>query len=175
MKKWLLIVLLVLLIILFGVGITAYYYVFVDFYDSDASSNTNIGGTVKKYVNKTSIAGIDEINFLLTSLGAGSLHNPPLSSDTPKIRAYIDDRIFNTEIIDGRFYTKEGGIDNEDIIIRSTNQEVMSIVLSDDLKNAVKASVRTGKTSIEMVTGKIKLAAKGYLKIYENVAGESIE
>lgn len=170
-----LIVFLVILILLLGFAIFAYLYVAGFFHSNTPKTIEQDGQKSKEYIiNKSSTIGIGEINYMLRKIGAANLHNPPLSKDTPKIEVRIDERVFNTEVVDGKFYTNKGEIENEDIRIRSSNNEFVDIVLAKNLNQAIQDSVSSGRTRIEMVAGKLKLAAKGYLQIYEAVTGESL-
>ena len=65
------------------------------------------------------------------------------------------------------FVGKLSEIEGEDIIIRTSKEEGAKMVLDRDY---IKESFRSGQSSAELVAGKLELAAKGYLKIYDELS-----
>lgn len=95
-----------------------------------------------------------------------NLHNIPFTSITPKILIYIDNQAYNVEIKEGNIFIMPGEIQNEDIILITTSEEILKM---SDNSNYAKDSVSSGKTSIEFTAGKIILFAKGYLSLYKEL------
>ena len=101
------------------------------------------------------------------------MHNPPFSTDVPKIRFILEDTIiYNSEVIDGSIKTYEGDIDDPDIAISTTKKEVIQAMLAKDMTGFMKDSVANGKTNIDMLASQIELASKGYLQMYNDIASE---
>jgi hypothetical protein len=116
----------------------------------------------------------DYINYVLHAMSAWKLHNPPLSSNKPKIRVIVDEEIYNSEVDDGVISTFVGDIEDPDIAIITTKREVIQAMLVEDMTEFMKLSVAEGRTTIEMLAGQLELASKGYLQMYEDVTGESL-
>lgn len=115
----------------------------------------------------------DYISYLVFAIGGWKLHNPPLSDDTPKIKIVADSDTYVSEIIQGQISTHKGDIENEDIIIRTTKEEIVDIISSDNREEKVKESVSAGRTALELKAGYTTLFSKGYLSIYKDLTGES--
>jgi hypothetical protein len=135
------------------------------------------GGGGRPLVNPTeglsfeeAVAQFDEnfVYYLLVSIGAGELHTPIFSSDTPKILFYIDDEVYNAEVEDGRILVERGEIEEEDIIIRTSKEEGVKMVMNS---NYVSESFASGGSSFELVADNLELAGKGYLGIYSALGG----
>ena len=65
-------------------------------------------------------AAFDErfVYYLLFSIEAYNLHNPPLSQDKPRILLLVGDKIFNAAIDSGKIIVGGGDITDEDVIMR---------------------------------------------------------
>lgn len=111
------------------------------------------------------------IFYLLYNIKAYNLHNPPLSSDRPKIEVDVGDEVFKAVIDDGMINVSRGDIIGEDIIIKTSKEEV--ILMMDD-KEYIEQSFELGKSEIVLVAGKTTLFAKGYLSMYTELTGKSI-
>lgn len=119
------------------------------------------------------IAVFDErfVFYILFSIKSYNLHNPPLSSDTPKIEFYIDNDVYRAEIVKGAINVEKGDIADEDIIIRTTKEE--AVKMTQD-KKYITQSFNSGKSTIELISGKTELFSKGYLSMYTELTGKSI-
>jgi len=119
------------------------------------------------------IAEFDEefVYYLLVSIKAYNLHEPPLSSDKPKIEFLIDSEVFNAIVDDGRIVVEKGQIDSEDMSISTTTEEAVLMVQN---RNYVQDSFVTEKSTIELKAEKSTLFAKGYLSLYTELTGKSI-
>lgn len=120
-------------------------------------------------IDKTTV-GINQINLVLYNIEAYELHNPPFSSNTPKIEFVIEEDIYNTEIVKGKITTKKEAIENPDLKIIMPKEEFLFILNSDDLKKSLQDSVNNGNTKIEILAGNTELFVKGYLSLYQEIA-----
>ncbi len=123
---------------------------------------------------KEAVLGFSEeyIDYLVFSIGGWKLHNPPASSETPKIKVIVDSDVYVSEIINGEIKTKRKEINNEDITIRTTREEIVNAILSSDMGNYIKQSVQEGKTVLELKADYTTLFSKGYLNIYKELTGK---
>ncbi len=103
------------------------------------------------------------IYYLLVSIKAYDLHNPPFSSNIPKIEIYVDKDIYYGKISEGKITVGKGNIENPDITIRTTKEEAVKMIQN---KNYIADSFKNGLSSIELNAGKLELASKGYLNLY---------
>ena len=119
------------------------------------------------------VAQFDEsfVYYLAVSIGAYNLHNPPLSSNKPKIEIFVDEEIYNIVVRKGEIEVGRGGIEGEDIVIRTSVEEAVKMVQD---REYVRESFLAGRSSIELVAEKSTLFAKGYLSLYTELTGESI-
>jgi hypothetical protein len=111
------------------------------------------------------------ILYLLYNIKAYQLHNPPLSSETPKIEIILEDASFNAIIEKENIIVSEGSIENEDIQIITTKKEAI-LMIKD--ANYIKDSFISGKSSINLLADKTTLFTKGYLNIYNELNPSSV-
>ncbi len=168
-KKYWVSVLIVLLVVVVG-GLSYVYF------PQNKGGGSGGGGSVVKnpvagLSDEEAIAQFDEsfVSYLLYSIGAGNLHNPPLSKDTPKILIVIEEINYNAEIVDGRVIVKKGKIENGDIIIVTSREEGVKMLRD---RNYFKSSFVDGKSAISMIAGNTELFSKGYLEMYNGLVGE---
>jgi len=109
--------------------------------------------------------------YLLYNMKAYNLHNPPLSSDYPKIELDVGGEIFSASVKKGLVSVTDVQILNKDIIIRTTKEEAVKMIRDKDY---ILQSFGDGKSTIEFVAGKTILFAKGYLNFYNSLTGKSI-
>lgn len=173
--KWMLISFLVIIII-FLILIILYLFFFHKNYDSlynERITNNQLVNPLGNYSEEEAINLFNEdfVYYILYIIKAYNLHNPLLSSDTPKLEFIIDDLIFNAEIVKGEIMVDSGSIDKKDIQIRTTKKEAINM-LKDEAY--VSVSFEEGKSAIELVSGKAILFEKGYLSLYTELTGKSI-
>lgn len=113
------------------------------------------------------------IDYLIFAIGGWKLHNPPLSDDTPKIKVIVEGEVYVSEIIKGEIKTEKKEIENEDIVVKTTREEVVNLMMSSDMNDYIKQNVQEGKTIVELKASYTKLFSKGYLNIYKDVTGKS--
>ena len=109
------------------------------------------------------------IKYILILMRAYNLHNPPLSSDTPKMEFDMEGEKFNAEVIKGEIYVNEGPIEGEDVRINSNWGE--AVVMSQGLEY-VKTSFGSGRSTIEQVCDTKICFLKGYKEIYDELSTE---
>lgn len=114
------------------------------------------------------------ITYILNEMGFYKIHNPPLSSDVPKIEINVGGTIFNSKVAKGIISTFESSSDNPDLRIITTREEVINAIKKPE-ENYMIDSAKSGKTQIEMIASKQTLFSKGYIAIYEELTGDSIE
>lgn len=110
----------------------------------------------------------EAITYILIFFKAYNLHNPPLSSNTPKIQFQIGSHNYNSEIIFGEIYTNSGEIPNPDIKIKTSKEEFIKMVFDYDY---LKESINSEKSSIDLVKDKTELYLKGYNELYSEMFG----
>ncbi|MDP1695545.1 MAG: hypothetical protein Q8L29_01375 [archaeon] len=167
-RHWFLIVFLILLVLC---GLI-YYTLFYKTYNVQSE-------TSGQSVNPVSDLSVEEaviqfnsgfVSYLLYNIGAWQLHNPPLSSDTPKIEIDVGDEIYNAVVEKGNINVQKGKIDSKDIIIILTKEEAVKMMKDS---NYVKESFKSGGSRIELVAGETTLFLKGYLKLYNELSDEN--
>lgn len=111
----------------------------------------------------------DLIKYILVLMKAYNLHNPPFSSNTPKMEFDMEGEKFNAEIIQGEIYIDEGRIDGEDVRVHSNWGE--AVVMSKGL-DYIKTSFGSGRSTIEQVADDKTCFLKGYKEVYEELSTE---
>lgn len=110
------------------------------------------------------------IKYLLYRINADELKNLPFSSDTPKIEIKLDEETYNAEIIKKSVKVGKGEIENEDIVIRTTKEEIIKTMREEQY---LATSFKDGLTSIQLITTKTELFGKGYLQLYQELSAKS--
>ncbi|MBT4135550.1 hypothetical protein HOD75_03285 [archaeon] len=114
------------------------------------------------------------INYIIIALGAGNLHKSYTGYGNPIIELNIDGEVWTSEISNS-LVTSKTSSEKEDLRISLTRREAIEAILSPDIKSFMKTSVINGNTQIEMVAGKVELASKGYLAMYNGITGEDVK
>ena len=104
------------------------------------------------------------IKYVLILLKAYNLNKIPFTSDTPKIQIYTDNNAYFAEVVNGDIFVESEIIENSDIIIRTTYEEMFKMAENEEY---IEESFGSEKSSIELVSSKPVLFAKGYLSLYE--------
>ncbi|MBI3334600.1 hypothetical protein HYZ97_03880 [Candidatus Pacearchaeota archaeon] len=111
------------------------------------------------------------VYYLLAASKAYNLHNPPLSSDTPKIEIVVGDDTYSAVIEDGEILVAQSALENEDIrLITSTNEAAKMV----KYPSSIKESFGSGSSQVELLASKTILFSKGYLNLYTELTGKSI-
>jgi len=137
--------------------------------DSKSNSENSLSGNSVSSTKEITqeINPLDAIKSMASALGLSSLHNPPFSSDTPKIQVYLSDSPYSIEVISGKVSAKQSNIQNPDLIIKTNLEEIGKMVADKDY---IKQSFNSGNSNIEIVAGEMTLLLKGYTKIYSSIA-----
>lgn len=164
-------------VFLLGLGIGVAYYVFgVDFifFSPDGGDFITISNPVIGLSDEEAIEQFDEnfVLYLMARVGAGELHNPPLSSNTPKIEFDLGGEFYYVEIRGGGIYVGEGRVEGEDMVIVTSKSEAVKMIRDAQY---IGDSFRNGGSSVELVVGKPKLIAKGYYGLYKELTGKEIK
>jgi hypothetical protein len=158
------------------IGIVFFFAVCISLSNSDAAKtdspsqdkNSLLGNLAPQNYDKSEEIDLSEsIKSMALILGLNELHNPPFSSDTPKIQVYLSKSPYSVEIINKEILVRQSLIKNPDLIIR-TNIEEAGKMSSD--KNYIKESFNSGNSEVEIVAGKMTLLLKGYDKVYSKIA-----
>ena len=120
----------------------------------------NIGNISTEEIEK------ELVNYASIVLKLYNLHNIPFTSITPKIQIYVEKNPYLVEITKGVIIIDSKAINNPDIIIRTTYEEVFKIIENEDYAGE---SVSLGKTTVEAVADKFTLFAKGYLTLLDEI------
>lgn len=134
-----------------------------------ANANQN---SSSPFTGENIIINETHITYLLNEMGAYNLKS--YLGDTPKIEVDVDREKFNSEIKEGIIETKSGGIENADIKVALSKEELINVALADDPSLYIKDAVSSGKISVKLVASYSKLFAKGYLSLYQKITGSSI-
>lgn len=138
---------------------------FIEFELNSSEGNKSIF-IEESIMGELNISNIELIKYTFTILKLYNLHNIPFTTITPKIQIYLNQDIYSIEIKKGDIIIKEEEIQNEDIIIRTTNEEILKMNKDD---NYTKESISSGKTTIEKVANDFILFSKGYLNLYKEL------
>jgi hypothetical protein len=176
--KWAIILGIILLVIL--ILLIFFYYALYsprnEIKYSAQGSNSSGGGLVNPVIGISNEQAVSEFNesfvyYLLYSIKAYNLHNPPLSSSKPIIQIYVSNDPYYAIIDKGAINVNKGTSDKKDIIIRTTKEEAVKMLQS---KEYVATSFESGTSSIELVESKSLLFGKGYLNLYTQLTGKSV-
>jgi len=165
---WISIMLVILLII--------FLFFYIALFDSN-NEGVYTGRVIENPVlglsDEQALLNFDEsfVFYLLYNMKAYNLHNPPLSSDYPKMEVDVGGEIFSANVKKGLISVRSAQILNRDVVIRTTKEEVIGMIRN---KNYIQESFNDGSSSFELVASKTALFAKGYLNFYNGITGKSI-
>lgn len=162
-----------IILVLLLVGVFFFYFALAGKnYDSVYSTRT-IKNPTDGLTLEQAVVKFDEsfVYYLLYSVKAYNLHNPPLSADTPKLEMHVGDDIYNAEIKKGEIVVNRGAIEGEDGVLITTTEEAVKMVMDGE---NIQESFGSGKSTVELKGEKSTLFAKGYLGLYTELTGKSI-
>ncbi len=168
--KWLKILIIILIILVILIGIL--FYIAFRPFDSR--------GEKIELINPASGLSVEEaakqfnesfVLYLLASIGAGELHNAPLSSEKPTIEIKVDEKNYWAEVDKGVIRVSAGKADGEDILIVTTALEAVKMMNN---KVYIEDSFKARHSGIELKAGRTTLFGKGYLRLYQKLTGESV-
>lgn len=165
---WVSIILVVLL-----VGVIFVYFALFNPNNERIYAGKDVENPVTNLTDEQAVLLFDEkfVFYLLYNLKAYNLHNPPLSSDTPKIEVKTEDKIYNAEIKNGMIEISKGEVADGDIAIITTKEEVVKMMRE---QKYIMQSFTDGKSEIELIASSTTLFAKGYLNFYNEIKGKSV-
>ncbi len=170
MKKLIFALIIVLVLLVGTIGVlAAYAFNLIDFgggSSSKSAGKSTLKNPTEGLTDEEAALKFDEsfVYYILVSIGAGKLHNPPFSSDTPKIEFYIGEEVFSAEIIDGSINVAKGEINGNDIKIRTSRFEAVKMTRN---RNYISESFSEGNSEVELIASKTRLASKGYLSLMD--------
>ena len=153
--------------------IIALFYYYVLYSPNNQRLYQNLVNPVSNLSVQEAVVNFDDsyIFYLLYTLKAYNLRNPPLSSDNPKISIMVENRTYYSIIQNGLIKVYPGVTTGEDIVIVTTREEIVSMIKD---KSYVQESFSSGRSSIALLAGKTTLFAKGYLNLYTEATGKSV-
>ncbi len=108
----------------------------------------------------------DFVLYLLYTIKAQRLHNPPLSKSTPKIEVFVDEDVYRAEVIDNVIYVGRGRFSAKDIVITTSAREAVQMLRD---QSHIVESFAQGNSHLEIIEDKVTLFAKGYREIHNEV------
>ncbi len=160
-------------VVLLFIGMLFFYFAMFKPARINSEFEKTLANPASNLTNEQVVEVFDErfVQYLLYSIKAYELHNPPLSSDTPKMEIVAGEDVYNAVIIDGVIEVGKGPLKNKDIVIKTSKIEVAKMLKDQDY---VTKSFFEGMSTIDLVAGKTNLFAKGYLNLYTQLTGKSI-
>jgi hypothetical protein len=174
-KRGLWIILGVVLVVLLVVAMFLYIALKGPDYSSRYTEGTQILENPTKGLSlEEAIDRFDEsfVYYLMVSVEAYNLHNPPLSKSRPRMLVLVGEDIYTVVINKGDIEVvkgEEGG--GEDIIFRTTTEEAVMMIQN---RVYIEESFRQGRSRLETKESKSTLFAKGYLGLYQDLTGSSL-
>lgn len=179
-RRAVILIIVFLILIVLG-GILSYFVFFGKSKTSSERSGATVssGGGGKALVNPAAGLSIEEavnkfdesfVFYILVNIKAYNLHPPMFGSDTPKIEFYVGNALYNSEIVEGKIKVGKGEIADKDIIIWTSAVEAVKMVQDS---NYISESFKSGASKVELIAGNIELASKGYISLYNELAGSS--
>ena len=173
-KIWPFILGIILLILLVGV----LFFYFATASPSSPKIENIVNNPIEGMAFQQALLGFNEdyVNYVVFAIGGWKLHNPPLSDEIPKIKVIVDDEIYISKVNEGKTTTEKKQADaeyHEDIIIKTTKNEIVNAILSLNIKEYLQNSVEQGKTSLKLQASYTDLFSKGYLGLYKEMTGKS--
>jgi hypothetical protein len=143
-------------LLLYGIELIAFALTFFYFYSS-RNENSPVG-----IYNES--AQKETVKSLITALKLQNVHDVPVMGLTPRIQVYIkEDKYFvNTyylEIIRGSIIVKDGVSNQTDIVIRTTQDEILKTINDTTY---MKESLSSGRTVVTKTTSNFVLFTEGY-------------
>lgn len=152
------------------------FYYFVSFNPNNESlysDENKINNPVENKSFEKALQDFDDsyVYYLLYSIKAYNLHNPPLSSEQPAIKITLEDEVYYSLIQNGLIKIYKGDFDKPDIEIVSTKAELIK-VLQD--REYVKTTFANKASSLNLIADKTTLFSKGYINLYTELTGKTI-
>ncbi|MFA5071365.1 MAG: hypothetical protein WC511_03290 [Candidatus Pacearchaeota archaeon] len=126
--------------------------------------NNQYEGVYSEHIQK------ELIEALFTSLNLEGIHSIPYLGMNPVIQIYIEENdyfvnSYYLEVIDGAVAINDGLVKDKDIIIWTTEEEILKVM---ENQTYIKESLVSGRTSIEKASSDFVLFSKGYPDLFIN-------
>ncbi|MEK6819972.1 MAG: hypothetical protein AABY03_02125 [Nanoarchaeota archaeon] len=108
----------------------------------------------------------EALHYALVELQIYNLHDIPFTSQSPRIEVEIDTNTYAVEVINGEIEVNVGDVKKEDIIIKTTQEEIIKMVNNEGY---AQESFSSGNSEIEKVANDFVLFSKGYLDLYNEL------
>ena len=133
-------------------------FILVVFYIYSSRNPTEPQGVYSENAQK------ETIKSLMNALELQNVHDVPLIGLTPRIQIYIEEQqhfvsSYFLEITKGKVIINDGVSNQTDIIIRTTQEEILNTFNNT---NYMKESLSSGKTTVTKITSKFVLYTEGY-------------
>lgn len=110
----------------------------------------------------------DFIKFLLSEIGADSLHKNLLGKEPSIMNFYIEEKTFYSQI-DKTIEVFEGKSETPDLEFYLDKKDLINAVSSGNPEATFKQSLTSGNSWMEIIAGEPELFSKGYLELYNNL------
>src|SRR3989344_4430506 len=153
-------------ILVFGLGLSFIYFSlngkdYTETYDQRFLSGEienpiqkfNLNGVEINFDESTNVSEFEKesVGYALTKLKIYNLHNTPFILQTPKIEVSIDNTQYSVEVLDGEISVEAGTVSKEDILIKTTKEEVLKMAQDESY---VSESFGSGSSEVELVANK---------------------
>jgi hypothetical protein len=166
----------IVLVLLIIVALFVGYMIFKS-YGNQKNSNLNKPVHINWSETELMELEINEsvISYILYQLDLEELHNPPLSSNTPKIKVIVDNDNYYSEVIDNQIFTSKTEMQNSDISIYIPKFQVIRVLNSTEPSKVILDGISSKLISFEINADKSSLLMKGYYPLYQRFTGKEID
>lgn len=113
----------------------------------------------------------DYVHYFLVLMKAYNLKNTPVSNKLPEFEVVVNDEIYRVFVISGSISVTKGKTENKDIIIRTTQSEILGALQNPD---SLHESFKSGASKIEYVSDRSTLLYKGYDAVFSRYTAGGI-
>ncbi|MBW6442704.1 hypothetical protein K0A97_02890 [Patescibacteria group bacterium] len=106
------------------------------------------------------------IEYAAIKLKLYNLQEIPFTSIKPKIQIIVDQRDYFIEVSKGELFVSRGFIDNPDLTLRTSYEEIFKMINNEDY---IQESFSSGKSTFELTDNYFVLFSKGYLNLYKEL------
>ena len=184
-------ILIIITFIFFILGILFYFGIFSHKFIKDNNSSVQLENPINKIIFKNQDSrdfvkreliieqalfefNEEYINYLLIALKVKNLHKSTIGYGNPIIQLSIDEEYWVTEINGDEIITNKGISKEKDLIIYITKRRAIEALLSLSIEESIKGLAINGEIKMELISGKVELGSKGYLKMYTELTGKDL-
>lgn len=110
----------------------------------------------------------DFISYILNEIGAWKLHKSPFTLKDPVINIKVGDKKFYSTL-GGSIKTYSGFSDKADLIFYIDKNDLIDAIMSKNPKEVFSNSVKSGRSSVELLASEVELFSKGYTDLYDSL------